>query len=59
MKNLLWVLIAGAVLIGGYMLVTGKSVEEIGGDVTESGESATEAVTEAAEEAAEEAEESE
>src|SRR6056297_2316111 len=50
MRNLLWIVLAAVVLIGGYMLFTGKSVEEMTETVTgEEGMEAPEALEDAAE----------
>ena len=36
MRNLIWIVLAAVVLGGGYMLFTGKSVDEVVDDVTTS-----------------------
>lgn len=38
MRNLIWVVLAAAVLLGGYMLFTGKSVNEVVEDATKTAE---------------------
>lgn len=62
MKNLLWIIVAAVVLLGGYMLFTGKSVDDVMQGVGDKAEqtgapAAVEDATKAAGEAAEKAKE--
>ena len=53
MKNLIWIVIAGVIALGAYMLYSGRSVQEIATDASDAVnapaalESATEAVGDA------------
>ena len=55
MKNLIWIVIAGVIALGAYMLYSGRSVQEIATDASDAVnapaalESATEAVGDAVE----------
>ena len=57
MRNLLWILVAVLVIGGGYLLFTGKSVQEVLGLSDEAAEEAAEDAGEAADAAGESAEE--
>ena len=57
MKNLLWIALAGAVLIGGYFLITGKSPQELVEDGKSMGETAMDEAKEAVDATAEAASE--
>jgi hypothetical protein len=46
MKNLIWIVVAAVIAVGGYMLYSGRSVQEIASDVTETAAEAGAAVTE-------------
>ena len=55
MKNLVWVIVAAIIAVGGYVLYSGRSVQEIASDVTATATTATNDAVEAASEAASDA----
>ncbi len=53
MKNVIWIVIAAIIAVGGYMLYSGRSVTEIASDVSDTATSATQSAVDATTDAAE------
>lgn len=52
MKNLVWIVVAAVIAVGGYLLYSGRSVQDLATDVTGAATSAVDATAEVATDAA-------